>query len=71
VTDALLHESTGELYDDAEKVVILTCLQRVQEVRHSVEPPQEETDYTTSMAKSIAGTQQVMAQQINALGGKP
>jgi hypothetical protein len=71
VTDALLHESTGELYDDAEKVVILTCLQRVQEVRHSVEPPQEETDYTTSMAKSMAGTQQVMAQQINALGGKP
>jgi hypothetical protein len=71
VTDALLHESTGELYDDAEKLAILTCLQRVQEIRQSVEPPQEKSYYGDSLAKSMAGTQQVMAQQINALGGKP
>jgi len=42
VTDALLHESTGALYEDAEKLAILTCLQRVQEIRQSVEPIQKE-----------------------------
>jgi hypothetical protein len=71
VQDALLHESTGALYEDAEKLAILTCLQRVQEIRHSVEPPQEKSYYGDSLAKSMAGTQQVMTQQINALGGKP
>jgi len=38
VMDALLHESTGELYEDAEKLAILTCLQRVREIQESVEP---------------------------------
>jgi hypothetical protein len=71
VQDALLHESTGALYEDAEKLAILTCLQRVQEIRQSVEPPQEKSYYGDSLAKSMAGTQQVMTQQINALGGKP
>jgi hypothetical protein len=42
VVDALLHESTGALYEDAEKLAILTCLQRVQEIRQSVEPIQKE-----------------------------
>jgi hypothetical protein len=68
VQDALLHESTGALYEDAEKLAILTCLQRVQEIRQSVEPPQVEVDWR---GKSMAGTQQVMTQQINALGGQP
>ena len=71
VQDALLHESTGALYEDAEKLAILTCLQRVQEIRQSVEPPQEKSSYADNIAKSMAGTQQVMTQQINALGGKP
>jgi len=71
VTDALLHESTGALYEDTEKLAILTCLQRVQEIRQSVEPPQEKSYYGDSIAKSMTATQQVMTQQINALGGNP
>ena len=71
VQDALLHESTGALYEDAEKLAILTCLQRVQEIRQSVEPPQEKSYYGDSLAKAMASTQQVMTQQINALGGQP
>jgi hypothetical protein len=70
VQDALLHESTGALYEDAEKLAILTCLQRVQEIRHSVEPPQEKSYYGDSISATIAGKQS-MTQQINALGGKP
>jgi hypothetical protein len=64
VTDALLHESTGALYEDAEKLAILTCLQRVQEIRQSVEPPQEKTDYTTSLAKSMAATKEAVTQSV-------
>jgi hypothetical protein len=70
VMDALLHESTGALYEDAEKLAILTCLQRVQEIRQSVEPPQEKT--MAGPPVTPYGVQaQVMTQQINALGGKP
>jgi hypothetical protein len=73
VQDALLHESTGALYEDAEKLAILTCLQRVQEIRQSVEPPQEKTDYTTSMAKSMAATKNAVATSIigSVFGGQP
>ena len=38
VTDALLHESTGALYEDAEKLAILTCLQRVREIQQMINP---------------------------------
>ena len=71
VMDELLHESTGALYEDAEKLAILTCLQRVQEIRQSVEPPQEKSYYGDSLAKSMVATQQAVTQQINALGGNP
>lgn len=71
VMDALVHESTGELYEDAEKLAILTCIQRVREVQESVEPPQAIEKYSANLTKSMAGTQQVLTQQINALGGKP
>jgi hypothetical protein len=65
VQDALLHESTGELYDDAEKLAILTCLQRVQEIRQSVEPPQEKTrDYSNNLAKSMVATKNAVAANI-------
>jgi hypothetical protein len=65
VQDALLHESTGELYEDAEKLAILTCLQRVQEIRQSVEPPQEKTrDYSANLAKSMAATKNAVATSI-------
>jgi hypothetical protein len=65
VTDALLHEATGALYEDAEKLAILTCLQRVREIQQLVKPAQEEM-----WGASIAGQQAVVG-QINALGGKP
>ena len=31
--DALIEESSGELYSEEEKVAMLTCIQRVQEIR--------------------------------------
>jgi hypothetical protein len=52
VTDALLHEATGALYEDAEKLAILTCLQRVREIQQLVKPAQEEM-----WGASIAGQQ--------------
>lgn len=69
VQDALLHESTGALYEDAEKLAILTCLQRVQEIRQSVEPPQEKTYYGDSLAKSMTPLTPygVQAQALSAL----
>jgi hypothetical protein len=71
VMDALLHESTGALYEDAEKLAILTCLQRVQEIQRSVEPAQVEMDYSANLAKSMVATKQAIVGQINALGGQP
>ena len=64
VMDALLHESTGALYEDAEKLAILTCLQRVQEIRQSVEPKQMEMDYSANLAKSMAATKNAVATSI-------
>jgi hypothetical protein len=65
VVDALLHESTGELYEDAEKLAILTCLQRVQEIQQSVEPPQVDKHYYgNSLAKSMAATKEAVAGSI-------
>ena len=73
VTDALLHESTGALYEDAEKLAILTCLQRVQEIQRSVEPAQVEMDYSANLAKSMAATKNAVATSIlgSAFGGQP
>jgi hypothetical protein len=73
VQDALLHESTGALYDDAEKLAILTCLQRVQEIRQSVEPKQMEMDYSANLAKSMAATKNAVATSIigSVFGGQP
>jgi hypothetical protein len=73
VMDALLHESTGALYEDAEKLAILTCLQRVQEIRQSVEPKQMEMDYSANLAKSMAATKNAVAASIlgSTFGGQP
>ena len=73
VQDALLHESTGALYEDAEKLAILTCLQRVREIQESVEPPQVTADYSTNLAKSMVATKNAVASSIlgSAFGGQP
>ena len=73
VQDALLHESTGALYEDAEKLAILTCIQRVQEIQRSVEPAQVEMDYSANLAKSMAATKNAVATSIigSAFGGQP
>ena len=73
VMDALVHESTGALYEDAEKLAILTCIQRVQEIRQSVEPAQVEMDYSANLAKSMAATKNAVATSIigSAFGGQP
>ena len=64
VMDALLHESTGELYEDAEKLAILTCLQRVREIQESVEPVQLSTDYGNNLAKSMMATKNAVAANV-------
>ena len=64
VMDALLHESTGALYEDAEKLAILTCLQRVREIQESVEPVQLSTDYGNNLAKSMMATKNAVAANV-------
>jgi hypothetical protein len=73
VMDALVHESTGALYEDAEKLAILTCIQRVQEIQRSVEPAQAEMNYSVNLAKSMAATKNAVATSIigSAFGGQP
>lgn len=73
VMDALVHESTGALYEDAEKLAILTCIQRVQEIQRSVEPAQVEMDYSTNLAKSMVATKNAVASSIigSVFGGQP
>ena len=73
VMDALVHESTGALYEDAEKLAILTCIQRVQEIQRSVEPAQAEMNYSANLAKSMAATKNAVATSIigSAFGGQP
>jgi hypothetical protein len=73
VMDALVHESTGALYEDTEKLAILTCIQRVQEIQRSVEPAQVEMDYSTNLAKSMVATKNAVASSIigSAFGGQP
>ena len=73
VMDALVHESTGALYEDAEKLAILTCIQRVQEIQRSVEPAQVEMDYSANLAKSMAATKNAVATSIigSVFGGQP
>jgi hypothetical protein len=73
VMDALLHESTGALYEDAEKLAILTCIQRVREIQQSVEPAQAEMDYSTNLAKSMVATKNAVASSIigSVFGGQP
>lgn len=73
VMDALVHESTGALYEDAEKLAILTCIQRVQEIQRSVEPAQVEMDYSANLAKSMVATKNAVASSIigSAFGGQP
>ena len=73
VMDALVHESTGALYEDAEKLAILTCIQRVQEIQRSVEPAQAEMNYSANLAKSMAATKNAVATSIigSVFGGQP
>jgi hypothetical protein len=61
VIDALLHESTGALYEDAEKLAILTCLQRVREIQESVEPIQKEMWSNAQVAKQSMAPLQPLA----------
>ena len=61
VMDALLHESTGALYEDAEKLAILTCIQRVREIQMLVEPIQKEMWENAQVAKQAVAPLQPLA----------
>ena len=61
VVDALVHESTGSLYEDAEKLAILTCIQRVREIQMLVEPIQKEMWGNAQVAKQAVAPLQPLA----------
>ena len=61
VVDALVHESTGSLYEDAEKLAILTCIQRVREIQMLVEPIQKEMWENAQVAKQAVAPLQPLA----------
>jgi hypothetical protein len=61
VVDALVHESTGSLYEDAEKLAILTCIQRVREIQMLVEPIQKEMWENAQVAQQAVAPLQPLA----------
>ena len=62
VIDGLLEESSGELYSDEEKIAILSCIQRVQEMRMSTS--QLSADYAQNLARSMIETKEQLAASV-------
>lgn len=77
VIDDMMHEASGELYSEEEKVAILTCMQLAQKRKKEHEAPQVGIDYSsndvnpmyaTNLAKSMAATKEAVASSVlNAL----
>lgn len=51
VIDDMMHEASGELYSEDEKVAILTCMQLAQKRKKEHEAPQVGVDYAQNLAK--------------------
>ena len=64
VIDGLLEESSGELYSDEEKVAILSCIQRVQEMRMNTSMSHLSADYVKNLARSMIDTKEQLAASV-------
>lgn len=62
--DDMLHEASGELYSEDEKVAILTCMQIVQKRKKEYEAPQVAEQYSVNLAKSMQATKEAVAQSV-------
>ena len=60
--DDMMHEASGELYSEEEKVAILTCMQITQKIKRMHEGSQPvDTSYEQNLAKSMVATKEAMA----------
>jgi hypothetical protein len=64
VIDDMMHEASGELYSEDEKVAILTCMQLAQKRRKEHEAPQVAERYSVNLAKSMAATKEAVTQSV-------
>ena len=64
VIDDMLHEASGELYSEDEKVAILTCMQIVQKRKKEHEGGQVAEQYSVNLAKSMTLTKEAVAQSV-------
>lgn len=64
VIDDMLHEASGELYSEDEKVAILTCMQIAQKRKKEHEEPQVAEKYSVNLAKSMQATKEAVAQSV-------
>ena len=64
VIDDMMHEASGELYSEDEKVAILTCMQLAQKRRKEHEAPQVAEQYSVNLAKSMQATKEAVAQSV-------
>ena len=70
--DDMMHEASGELYSEEEKVAILTCMQIAQKIKRKHEggsqPVEADRGYAQNLAKSMVATKEAVASSVlNAL----
>lgn len=66
--DDMMHEASGELYSEEEKVAILTCMQIAQKIKRKHEGGSQpiDTAYEQNLAKSMVATKE--AAILNVMG---
>lgn len=62
--DDMMHEASGELYSEEEKVAILTCMQIAQKRKKEHDAPQRAEQYSANLAKSMRATKEAVAQNV-------
>ena len=64
--DDMMHEASGELYSEEEKVAILTCMQIAQKIKRKHEGGSQPVDvnYERNFAKSMQATKEAVAQSV-------
>jgi hypothetical protein len=66
VIDDMLHEASGELYSEEEKVAILTCMQIAQKIKRKHEGGSQPVaeKYSVNLVKSMQATKEAVAQSV-------
>lgn len=64
--DGMMHEASGELYSEEEKVAILTCMQIAQKIKRKHEGGSQpiDTAYEQNLAKSMQATKEAVAHSV-------